>query len=62
MIAERQPIKRGDKLVWRSPAGEVPAEAASDERAGIVVIRIRGLISQCPIDELFAITEPKTRG
>jgi hypothetical protein len=53
---ERPPIKRGDKLIWRSKAGEFPVEAASNELDGIVVIRNQGIINQCRLEELFPDT------
>lgn len=52
MTEERRPIKRGDKLIWRSKAGVFPVEAASNESMGIVVIRNQGIINQCPLEEL----------
>ena len=52
-------IRRGDRLIMALDGLEVPVEAVSDELNGLVVVKDRGVISQCPTKSLRPNTEPE---
>lgn len=52
MAESRKPINKGDKLIWNSRAGQFQVEAVTDEDEGLVTIKNKGTIAQCPVGEL----------
>jgi hypothetical protein len=47
-------IKKGDRLLLRVPGSEeeTKVSAAADEQDGMVIIKQKGNLSQCPVDRL----------
>ena len=51
-------IKKGDRLILTQGGFNIPVEAASDEKDGLVVIKQRGTFANCSTADLTADTRP----
>ena len=45
-------IKKGDRLILKQGGVDIPVEAASDEKGGMVVIKQRGAFANCSTTDL----------